>query len=56
MRMITLFLPEHTIHAFDTLVTEGKFPNRSEGLRFALWLYLHEINKENGDKNDKEKK
>ena len=36
MRLITLLIPEHLLKRLDTLVKDGKYPNRSEAIRMAV--------------------
>jgi Arc/MetJ-type ribon-helix-helix transcriptional regulator len=36
MKLISVNLPEAYINVLEILVTEGKFPNRSEAIRVAI--------------------
>jgi len=42
MKMITLYLPEPIIDYIDELVKQKRFPNRSEGLRVIIQIYIDE--------------
>lgn len=42
MKLITLHLPPRFVKELDTLVREGKYPNRSEAIRVAVRDLLKE--------------
>ena len=36
MKMLTVFIPEEYLKTLDLLVSEERFPNRSEAIRIAI--------------------
>jgi len=42
MKLVTVHLPEKFLEALDTLVAEGRYPNRSEIIRIAIREFLRE--------------
>lgn len=36
MRLITVHLPPEAVQGLDELVRSGRYPNRSEAIRFAI--------------------
>mgnify|MGYP000067655867 CR=1 FL=1 len=42
MKLITVHIPEKFLEAIDTLIAEGKYPNRSEIIRIAIRDFLRE--------------
>lgn len=41
MKIITINLSEKYLSAIQTLITQGKYPSRSEAVRIALRNFLH---------------
>ena len=42
LRLITIHLPVKWLRFIDELVTQGEFPNRSEAIRYFIYLGLKE--------------
>ncbi|MCD6491694.1 MAG: ribbon-helix-helix domain-containing protein [Candidatus Njordarchaeum guaymaensis] len=40
MKLITVHIPEKFLEALDSLVADGKYPNRSEIIRIAIRDFL----------------
>jgi len=40
MKLITVHIPEKFLEALDSLVAEGRYPNRSEIIRIAIRDFL----------------
>ncbi len=36
MKLITVHLPNNQVYGLDELVRSGRYPNRSEAIRFAI--------------------
>jgi len=36
MRLVTVHIPEESLHGLDELVRQQKYPNRSEAIRLAI--------------------